>query len=98
MAILLLLLLLIVSTKMELWTFYLDFLCVLVMQLDRNTSENGLKLHQGGFRLDVKENFFFGRVVSCWNGLPGDLVESPFLGIQETFRYCTKGHGLVGKY
>lgn len=37
------------------------------------TRENGLKLHQGRFRLDI------------WNGLSGAVVESLFL---EVFKTC----------
>lgn len=33
-------------------------------------------MHQGKFRLDIKENFFTGRVVKHWNSLPGKVVES----------------------
>jgi len=45
---------------------------------------NGLKLHQGRFRLDIRKNFF-GRVVGHWIRLPGEMVESPSV---EAFRKC----------
>ncbi|KFW09816.1 hypothetical protein N326_02515, partial [Eurypyga helias] len=41
---------------------------------------NGLKLFQGRSRLDIRENFFTGRVVRDWDRLSSELMESPSLG------------------
>jgi len=48
---------------------------------DDRTRENGLKLHQGKLRLDIRKKNSLQSVVKHWNRFPEEVVESPSLDV-----------------
>ena len=45
------------------------------------TRNNGHKLAEGKFRLDIRRRYFTVRVARIWNQLPSEVVLAPTLGV-----------------
>jgi len=43
------------------------------------TCGNGSKLHQGRFKLDIRQHFFTKRMVKHWHRLPREGIDAPSL-------------------
>jgi len=50
---------------------------------NNQTRENGFKLEEGIFRLDIRKKFLIVRVMRHWNKLPREAVDTHFM---EAFR------------
>ena len=52
---------------------------------------NGLKLHQGWFRLDIRKHFFTERLLSTGIGSPGRwLSHHPWMCLKTTWIWCSE--------
>ena len=59
-----------------------------LIAVPKGSLQTGQELKKGRFRLDIKRKFFTMRVVRCWNGLPREVVDAPYL---EVFRARLNG-------
>ena len=55
------------------------------MGADDRTRSNGLKLQQGKWRLEIRENVLPKKVVKHWNGLSREVVEAPSWEVLKTW-------------